>query len=85
MADTLYKNPLNVKQFVDQRGLIFYEVRIFNQKTKTKKVLSSKLLSKRYWNAFNKNNRNTESPNQTRFKKKISPTINKTERVNHNF
>ena len=73
MADTLYKNPLNVKQFVDQRGLIFYEVRIFNQKKQTKKVLSSKLLSKRYWNAFNKNNRNTESPNQTRFKKENKP------------
>ena len=73
MADTLYKNPSNVKRFVNERGLIFYEVRIFNQKKQTKKVLSSKLLSKRYWNAFNKNNRSTESPNQTRFKKENKP------------
>ena len=52
-----------------QRGLIFYEVRIFNQKRKTKKILSSKVLSKRYWNTFYENTKNTKSPDKMGVKK----------------
>ena len=40
---------------------MFYEVRILDHKGDTKKVLSSKFLSKRYWNAFFKSTCKTEA------------------------
>jgi len=52
-----------------QRCLSYSEARIFNQKRKTKKTLSSKVLSKRYWNAFHENSRNTKSPEKMGAKK----------------
>ena len=33
-------------------GLMFYQVKVLNSEGKIKKVISSKELSKRYWNTF---------------------------------
>jgi len=78
------RNPETSNAFW-QRGLIFYEVRIFNQKRKTKKILSSKVLSKRYWNAFHENSRNTKSPEKMGAKKEHELNNEKDRVRNQNF
>ena len=47
---------------------MFHEVRILDRKGNTKKVLSSKFLSKRYWNSFFESAGKTESSKKSRTK-----------------
>ena len=47
---------------------MFHEVRILDRKGNTKKVLSSKFLSKRYWNSFFESTSKTEASKKSRRK-----------------
>jgi len=49
---------------------MFHEVRILDRKGNTKKVLSSKSLSKRYWNSFDESTSKIETPKKTKVREK---------------
>ena len=49
---------------------MFHEVRILDNKGSTKKVLSSKFLSKRYWNLFFQDTSQSEGSKKSTLKKK---------------
>ena len=52
---------------------MFHEVRILDRKGNTKKVLSSKFLSKRYWNSFFESTSETETPKKSGIRGKNKP------------
>ena len=52
---------------------MFYEVRILDRKGNTKKVLSSKFLSKRYWNLFFESTNEPETPKKSGVRGKNKP------------
>ena len=56
---------------------MFHEVRILDCKGNTKKVLSSKFLSKKYWNSFFDSTSKTEAHKKSKLKeeKKLDKTI----------
>jgi hypothetical protein len=52
---------------------MFYEVRVLDDKGKIKKVLSSKSLSKRYWNSFFEGPGATDMLKKSKIKKGFEP------------
>ena len=52
---------------------MFHEVRILDRKGNIKKVLSSKFLSKRYWNSFFENTSKTGVSKKSEIKEKYNP------------
>ena len=60
---------------------MFHKVHIIDPKGNIKKVLSSKLLSKRYWDSFFENTSKTESLKKSRIKEENKP--NKKSKVSY--
>ena len=52
---------------------MFHEVRILDRKGNTKKVLSSKFLSKRYWNSFFESGDKIGTPKKSGIKEENKP------------